>query len=70
MSQLRLGRLPDGTRNVVIQEPAVGRITHARGAIVGGFQVVTETSRDAAARQSREYKARMAAAARVRRAAK
>lgn len=30
MSQLRLGRLPDGTRDIRILEPATGRLTFAR----------------------------------------
>jgi len=59
MSALRLGRRPDGTRNVVIQEPAVGRIHHTRGAIISGSPIVTETERDKANRATREYKARL-----------
>ncbi len=44
MSALRLGRLPDGTRDIRILEPAVGRITHSRlgirnGSVAGAIAV-------------------------------
>ena len=59
MSALRLGRLPDGTREVRILEPACGRITHTRGALLRGTTIVTETERDRQNRVSRESKARL-----------
>ena len=38
MSALRLGRLPDGTRDVrPIDDGAVGRLSHSRFAIRGGI---------------------------------
>lgn len=41
MSQLRLGRNPDGTRKVVVIDTgAVARITHTRGSITGGIALV------------------------------
>ena len=58
MSALRLGRLPDGTRDIRILEPAVGRITHTRGALFVGSPIVTETERDRQRRAERESKAR------------
>jgi hypothetical protein len=36
VSALRLGRLPDGTRDIRILEPAVGRVTTSRLGIRGG----------------------------------
>ncbi|MBA3583018.1 MAG: hypothetical protein H0W36_00560 [Gemmatimonadetes bacterium] len=40
MSQLRLGRREDGTRDIRILEPAVGRVTHTRYGIQGGSEYV------------------------------
>ena len=59
MSALRLGRLPDGTRDIRILGPSVGRITHTRGALFSGSPIVTETERDRENRRTREYKARL-----------
>lgn len=44
MSALRLGRLPDGTRHVLILEPAVGRISFARYGSRGGGEYVVGAS--------------------------
>lgn len=42
MSALRLGRLPDGTRDIrIIDDGAVGRVTHSRLGIRGGNEPVT-----------------------------
>jgi hypothetical protein len=78
MSALRLGRLPDGTRHVLILEPAVGRTHFSRLGIAGGGPplvvvgrlVTGESDHTRARRQSAEYKAREAANQRARRAAK
>ncbi|MBA3583016.1 MAG: hypothetical protein H0W36_00550 [Gemmatimonadetes bacterium] len=40
MSQLRLGRREDGTRDIRILEPAVGRVTHSRLGIRNGSLIV------------------------------
>jgi hypothetical protein len=44
MSALRLGRLPDGTRHVLILEPAVGRTSFTRYGIHGGGEYVVAPS--------------------------
>lgn len=44
MSALRLGRLPDGTRDIRILEPAVGRISFTRGAIRNAGEYVVAKS--------------------------
>jgi hypothetical protein len=77
MSALRLGRLPDGTRHVLILEPAVGRIHMSRLGIAGGGPplvtgrlVTGESDRSKARRQTAEYKEREAENQRRRRAAR
>jgi hypothetical protein len=44
VSALRLGRLPDGTRHVLILEPAVGRTSFTRHGIHGGGEYVVAPS--------------------------
>jgi hypothetical protein len=79
VSALRLGRLPDGTRHVLILEPAVGRTTFTRyglrltrldNPVVFGAHVTGESTRTRQSRQTREYKERKAQKQRERRAAR
>jgi hypothetical protein len=54
MSALRLGRLPDGTRHVLILEPAVGRIHFSKMTIPNGTLVTGESTRARDLRLQRE----------------
>lgn len=58
MSLLRLGKAPDGSRELLIQDPAVGR-KRGHGGIAAGFlsgtYVVTESAHTLALRKKREW---------------
>lgn len=60
MSCLRLGRLPDGTRDIRILEPAVGRVTFARYGVRGGGEYVVAKPVKTTAQCQREARERAA----------
>lgn len=72
MSALRLGRKPDGTRDVVIQEPARARVTGHGGTVAGYWSgtivapFVGELVKPGESRRDRELRMQREAMARKR----